>query len=360
MILKCGVIGLPNVGKSTLFKSLTQSCIKISNYPFSTIKPHLGRVSVPDHRLNRLSKLINPQYITPAIMTFIDIAGLVKGASQGKGLGNKFLHHIRETTALLHVVRCFNNENIIHVRGRVNPQEDIDLINTELALSDLEICESAIERQQKIHNKSMDNKKLVIKVLKKIAHFLEEGKLIRMLRISEEEKSVVQKFNFLTLKPVIYVANVNEGFLENNAYVQEVYKRAKKERTKAITICAVEYFEPSISKKNSEKLGQLNFPQSELNNLITAGYNLLDLITYFTISSKEVRAWTVNSGATAYQVARKIHTDFYKRFIRAQIIRWEDFISYQGEQGAKLAGKIRLEGKQYVVQDGDIIHFLSP
>ncbi|MEI4269801.1 MAG: redox-regulated ATPase YchF [Candidatus Dasytiphilus stammeri] len=356
MILKCGVIGLPNVGKSTLFKSLTQSCIKISNYPFCTIKPHFGIVSVPDHRLKILSKLINPQYITPAIMTFIDIAGLVKGASQGKGLGNKFLHHIRETTALIHVVRCFNNENIIHVQGRVNPQEDIDLINTELALADLEICESAIEREQKIHHKSMHNK-LVIKVLKKIAHFLEEGEAIRMLRISEEEKYVLQKFNFLTLKPVIYVANVNEGDLENNAYVQEVYNRAEKERTKAVTICAVE--DPAISqKKNSEKLGKLNFSQSELNNVITAGYNLLDLKTYFTISSKEVRAGSVNSGATAYQVARKIHTDFYNRFIRAKIISWEDFISYQGEQGAKLAGKIRLEGKQYVVQDGDIIHFL--
>ncbi|WWO96738.1 MAG: redox-regulated ATPase YchF [Candidatus Dasytiphilus stammeri] len=358
MILKCGLIGLPNVGKSTLFKSLTKSCIKISNYPFCTIKPHFGIVSVPDHRLNILEKLINPQYITPAIMTFIDIAGLVKGSSQGKGLGNKFLHHIRETTALLHVVRCFNNENIIHVRGKVNPQEDIDLINTELALADLDICESAIERQHKIHNKSMHNK-LVIKVLKKIAHFLEEGEALRMVRISEQEKSVLQKFNFLTLKPVIYVANVNEGYLENNAYVQEVYKIAEKERTTAVTICAVENFEPAIShKKNSEKLGKLNFSQSELNNVITAGYNLLDLKTYFTISSKEVRAGSVNSGATAYQVARKIHTDFYNRFIRAKIINWENFIRYQGEQGAKLAGKIRLEGKKYVVQDGDIIHFL--
>ncbi|MEI4259890.1 MAG: redox-regulated ATPase YchF [Candidatus Dasytiphilus stammeri] len=359
MILKCGLIGLPNVGKSTLFKSLTQSCIKTSNYPFCTIKPHFGIVSVPDHRLNILSKLITPQYITPAIMTFIDIAGLVKGASQGKGLGNKFLHDVRETTALIHVVRCFNNENIIHVQGIVNPQEDIDLINTELALADLEICESAIERQYKIHNKSMDHKNWVIKVLKKIAHFLEEGQAIRMLRISEEEKCLLQKFNFLTSKPIIYVANVNQGYLDNNAYVHEVYKRAEKDRTKAVTICAVEDFESAIFKKNSEKLGQLNFSQSELNNVITAGYNLLDLKTYFTISSKEVRAWSVNSGATAHQVARKIHTDFSNRFIRAKIISWEDFITYHGEQGAKLAGKIRLEGKQYVVQDGDIIHFLS-
>ncbi|WWO96890.1 MAG: redox-regulated ATPase YchF [Candidatus Dasytiphilus stammeri] len=358
MIFKCGIIGLPNVGKSTLFKSLTQSCIKVSNYPFCTIKPNVGVVPVPDIRLNILKKLIKTKLMTPAIITFIDIAGLVKGSSQGEGLGNKFLSHIRETTALIHIVRCFKNENIIHVRGIVNPKEDIELINTELALADLQLCESALDKQSKIHNKSMNQQKdLEIKILEKMFNFLDNIKQKKILIISEEEKYIIKKYNFLTLKPVIYVANINKYYLDNKCYVQEVYKIAQQENTHAVTICSVENSEKQIFK--TKKLQELIFPPLELNKVIRSGYHLLNLITYFTVSSKEVKAWSIVNGSTAYQAARKIHTDFQKRFIRAKIISFKDFIAYKGEQGAKLAGKMRIEGKKYIIQDGDIIHIIS-
>ncbi|VFP84137.1 Ribosome-binding ATPase YchF [Candidatus Erwinia haradaeae] len=360
MGLKCGIIGMPNVGKSTLFNALTKASVEAENFPFCTITPNSRVVAILDTRLEELAKIVHPQRVVPASMEFVDIAGLVKGASKGEGLGNQFLTHIRATEAIIHVVRCFNNDNIIHVNNRVNPADDIAIIQTELVLSDLDVCERAVVRTEKKKKTNEQDVDFERAVLKKCILHLETCGGLRTLSLSSKENDCIYNLNLLTLKPSMYIANVHEDGFINNAYLNQVHKIASIEGLGVVTICASIESELSELEENSRKefMVELGIKMTGLQRIIQASYDLLRLHTYFTAGKKEVRAWTIPVGATAPEAAGKIHSDFEKGFIRAQTISFKDFIMYKGSKEAKEAGKMRAEGKEYVVEDGDVINFL--
>lgn len=359
MGFKCGIVGLPNVGKSTLFNALTKAGIEAANYPFCTIEPNVGMVTVPDPRLQALIDIVHPQQTLPAVMQFVDIAGLVKGASSGEGLGNQFLANIRETDAIAHVVRCFENSDVVHVEGRVDPIDDIEVINTELALADMDSVEKALNKVAKT-SKSGNKEALFEKqTLEKIKAHLDEGYPVRTLDLNPDEALLCRRLFLLTAKPVLYIANIDDNGYENNPLLDKVYAFAAKEKSSVVELCAAteaELVELDDSDRE-EFMADLGLNEPGLHRVIRAGYELLGLQTYFTAGVKEVRAWTIKKGATAPQAAGVIHTDFEKGFIRAEVIAYEDFVTYGGEQGAKEAGKLRLEGKDYVVCDGDVMHF---
>ncbi|MFZ4743989.1 MAG: redox-regulated ATPase YchF [Betaproteobacteria bacterium] len=360
MSLKCGIVGLPNVGKSTLFNALTKAGIAAENYPFCTIEPNTGVVEVPDARLQQLAAIITPERIVPAIVEFVDIAGLVAGASTGEGLGNKFLAHIRETDATINVVRCFTDDNVIHVAGKVDPISDIEVIQTELCLADMASVEKALHRVTKTARSGDKESIKLVAILEKCQAALNQGKPVRTIDFSKEERPHLQQFFLITAKPAMFVANVAEDGFENNPFLDRLKEYAAAQNAPVVAISAK--LEAEMSEMSDEDrqmfLEELGQTEPGLNRLIRSAYKLLGLQTYFTAGVKEVRAWTIHVGDTGPQAAGVIHTDFEKGYIRAQTIAFDDFIAYKGEQGAKDAGKMRAEGKEYVVKDGDVMNFL--
>lgn len=360
MSLKCGIVGLPNVGKSTLFNALTKAAIPAENYPFCTIEPNVGIVEVPDPRLKQLADIVKPQRILPAVVEFVDIAGLVAGASQGEGLGNQFLAHIRETDAIVQVVRCFKNDNVVHVAGKVDPLSDIEVIQTELALADLGTVERTLQREEK-KAKTGDKEALKLaQLLEKVVAHLNTARPVRAMQLEDEEHALLKPLHLITAKPTMYVANVSEDGFKNNPLLDQLTEYAGVQGAPIVAICAA--IESEIAElEDADRqafLADMGMSEPGLDRLIRAAYDLLGLQTYFTAGVKEVRAWTIHKGDTAPEAAGVIHTDFQRGFIRAQTISYDDFIAHKGEQGAREAGRMRAEGKEYIVQDGDILNFL--